>query len=159
MEWFFRSDRSWQGFIIRITLAIVMFPHGAMKLLGWFGGRGVAATIDAFAQHYHIPPILTALVIAAESFGAIGLALGLFTRFCAFGVLCDMVGAIILVHLPYGFFMNWFGKQAGEGFEFHLLVIGMSLALMIAGGGRWSLDNAIADKRRSSATEIKANLL
>jgi putative oxidoreductase len=57
-----------------------------------------------------------------------------------------MMGAIFMVHLPYGFFMNWFGKQAGEGFEYHLLVIGMSIALMIAGAGRWSVDGLIAGR-------------
>jgi putative oxidoreductase len=81
-----------------------------------------------------------------ESFGALGLIMGLLTRFSAFGMLCIMLGAIAMVHWPNGFFMNWFGKQAGEGFEYHLLVIGMSLALMVAGAGKWSVDGAIAKK-------------
>ena len=124
----------------------VIFPHGAMKLLGWFGGNGVSGTIEAFSQHYHIPVFLTLLVIAAESFGALGLLVGFATRLCAFGIFCDMIGAIYLVHWPNGFFMNWFGKQNGEGFEYHLLVIGIALALMITGGGRLSLDRVIAQK-------------
>ena len=146
MEWFFRTDRTWQNFIIRVTLGAVMFPHGAMKLFGWFGGRGVSATLEGFAHNYHIPAILTLLVIGVESLGALGLIVGLATRFIAFGLLCDMIGAICLVHWPNGFFMNWFGKQAGEGFEYHLLVIGMALALMIAGAGTLSLDRAILHK-------------
>ncbi|SPF50196.1 conserved membrane hypothetical protein [Syntrophobacter sp. SbD1] len=146
MEWFFRTDDTWQNLIVRVSLGAVMFPHGAMKLLGWFGGSGVSGTVAAFSQNFHIPPFLTLLVIAAESLGALGLIAGFATRLCAFGIFCDMLGAIYLVHWPNGFFMNWFGKQHGEGFEYHLLVIGMSLALMVAGGGRFSVDSAICPK-------------
>ncbi|MFZ2444719.1 MAG: DoxX family protein [Syntrophobacteraceae bacterium] len=146
MNWFFETDRNVQNLILRVFLGAVMFPHGAQKLLGWYGGRGVAATIDAFSNNLHIPAALTVLVIAAESFGAIALILGFMTRFCAFGILCDMIGAIFIVHLPYGFFMNWFGKQPGEGFEYHLLAIGMALALMLTGGGRLSADRLVSEK-------------
>lgn len=144
MEWFFRTDNTWQSLIVRVSLGAVMFPHGAMKLLGWFGGSGVSGTIVAFSQNFHIPPFLTLLVIAAESLGALGLIAGFATRLCAFGIFCDMIGAIYIVHWPNGFFMNWFGKQHGEGFEYHLLVIGISLALMVAGGGRFSVDRALS---------------
>ena len=146
MEWFFRTEDTWQNLIIRITLGAVIFPHGAMKLFGWFGGSGVSGTLEAFCQHYHVPAFLTLFVIAAESLGALGLILGFATRLCAFGVFCDMIGAICLVHWPNGFFMNWFGKQSGEGFEYHLLAIGMALALMITGAGSLSVDNLIAKK-------------
>jgi putative oxidoreductase len=146
MQWFFDTQNAIQNLIIRVFLGAVMFPHGAQKLLGWFGGRGLSATLDTFSQHFHVPVVFTLLVIAAESLGAIGLILGFCTRFCAFGILCDMLGAIWLVHLPFGFFMNWFGKQPGEGFEYHLLVIGISLALMITGGGKWSVDRLIAKR-------------
>ncbi len=146
MEWFFRTQGTSQNLFIRVFLGTVIFPHGAMKLFGWFGGQGVSATLNAFSQNYHIPAALTLLVIVAESVGAIFLILGFLTRLCAFGILCDMIGAIILVHWPYGFFMNWFGKQPGEGFEYHLLVIGISLGLMLTGGGTWSIDKKIAEK-------------
>jgi len=146
MEWFFRTQDTWQNLIVRVSLGAVIFPHGAMKLLGWFGGNGVSRTIEVFSQNYHIPAFLTLLVIAAESLGALGLIVGFATRLCAFGIFCDMIGAIYLVHWPNGFFMNWFGKQHGEGFEYHLLVLGMALALMISGGGRLSLDGLVAQK-------------
>ena len=146
MEWFFRTEDTWQNLIIRITLGAVIFPHGAMKLFGWFGGSGVSGTLEAFSQHYHVPSFLTLFVIAAESLGAIGLIAGFATRLCAFGIFCDMIGAIYLVHWPHGFFMNWYGKQSGEGFEYHLLVMGMALALMITGAGRLSVDGLIAEK-------------
>jgi len=146
MEWFFRTEDTWQNLIIRVTLGAVIFPHGAMKLFGWFGGNGVSGTLEDFSQHYHLPAFLTLLVIAAESLGAIGLIVGFATRLCAFGIFCDMIGAVYLVHWPHGFFMNWYGKQSGEGFEYHLLVMGMALALMITGAGRLSLDGLIAYK-------------
>ena len=146
MEWFFRTGNTWQNLIIRVTLGAVMFPHGAMKLLGWFGGIGVSPTLEAFSHLYHIPAFLALLVIAAESLGSLSLIAGFATRLCAFGIFCDMIGAVYLVHWPNGFFMNWFGNQHGEGFEYHLLVIGMAFALMITGGGGLSLDALIAPK-------------
>ena len=146
MDWFLRTQDTWQNLIVRVTLGAVMLPHGAMKLFGWFGGIGVLGTIEAFSKGYHIPAFLTLLVIAAESLGALGLIFGFATRLCAFGIFCDMIGAVYLVHWPHGFFMNWYGKQSGEGFEYHLLVMGMALALMITGAGRLSLDGLIAYK-------------
>jgi putative oxidoreductase len=143
MRQFFKTGDSVQCLILRITLGVVMFPHGAQKLLGWFGGQGFYATLNGFAANLHIPVALTLLVIAAESFGSIGLILGCFTRLGAFGILCNMTGAIFLVHLPNGFFMNWFGKQKGEGFEYHLLAIAIAAALLLAGGGRYSVDRLI----------------
>jgi len=142
----FQTDESWSGLVLRVTLGLVMLPHGAQKLLGWFGGSGFVGTMGFFTEQMHIPAGLAFLVIMGESFGSLGLIVGFLTRFSAFGLLCIMPGAIFMVHWPHGFFMNWFGKQAGEGFEYHLLVIGMSVALLIAGGGKWSVDGAIAKK-------------
>ena len=146
MKAFFCTDEAWSSLILRVTLGLVMLPHGAQKLLGWFGGFGFTGTMGFFTEQMHVPAAIAFLVIMGESFGALGLIMGFLTRFSAFGVLCIMLGAIFMVHLPNGFFMNWFGKQAGEGFEYHLLVIGMSLALLIAGAGKWSVDGAIAKK-------------
>jgi len=146
MKALFATDEAWSSLILRVMLGIVMLPHGAQKLLGWFGGFGFAGTMGFFTEQMHIPAALAFLVIMGESFGSLGLIAGFLARVSAFGVLCIMLGAIFMVHLPNGFFMNWAGKQAGEGFEYHLLVIGMSLALLIAGGGKWSVDGAIAKK-------------
>ena len=142
----FETEDSYTGLVLRLTLALVMFPHGAQKLLGWFGGNGLTATLQYFSQNMGIPFLLAVLVIVAESFGALGLALGLLTRLCAIGIGAVMVGAVMMVHLPNGFFMNWSGKQPGEGFEFHLLAIGICLALLCHGGGRWSLDRLIQNR-------------
>ena len=143
MKWIFQSADSWSLLILRLMLGIVMFPHGAQKLFGWFGGHGFAGTMSFFTDQRHIPAFFAFLAIIAESLGSLGLIIGLLTRVAAFGIMCNMVVAILMVHWPHGFFMNWAGKQRGEGFEYHLLVIGMCLALMISGAGKWSVDKAI----------------
>lgn len=132
--------------VMRIMLGVVFFPHGAQKLFGWFGGYGLDGTLNFFTQTMGIPLALAVLVIAAESLGALGLIAGFLTRIAALGVASVMVGAIFMVHLKYGFFMNWAGKQAGEGFEYHLLAIALAIALMITGGGKASVDSFLSRK-------------
>jgi putative oxidoreductase len=149
MKWIFQSDVSWAGLILRVTLGVVIFPHGAQKLLGWYGGLGFSGTMQLFTDTMHIPGILAFLVIIAESFGSVALMIGLLTRVSALGIACIMVVATWMVHWQHGFFMNWFGNQAGEGFEYHLLALGISLALMVAGSGRWSVDRVIANRLRN----------
>ncbi len=144
MKFIFQTENSWSCLVLRLTLGVVMFSHGAQKVFGWFGGFGFAASLGMFTEKMHIPALLAVLVILAESAGSLGLITGLLTRVAAFGILCDMIGAVALVHWRNGFFMNWSGKQAGEGFEYHLLVIGMAMALVLTGGGKFSLDRAIA---------------
>jgi len=146
MKALFRTDDGWAGLILRLTLGIVIFPHGAQKLLGWFGGFGFSGTMGFFTETLHLPWLVALLVIIGESFGSVALMLGLLTRFTAASYIVIMLGAITMTHLPYGFFMNWFGKQQGEGFEYHLLVIGISLALLATGAGKWSADQLIAEK-------------
>ena len=140
----FQTGEGWSLLILRVFLGIVIFPHGAQKIFGWFGGYGFAGTMANFTDRMHIPWFFALLAILAESLGSWGLIVGFLTRIAAFGVLCNMMVAILLVHLPNGFFMNWAGKQKGEGFEYHLLAIGICIALMIAGGGKWSVDRAIS---------------
>lgn len=124
----------------RLILGLVMFPHGAQKLLGWWGGFGFARSMRYFSDVVHLPAPLGFLVIVAESFGALALMLGAFTRVAAAGIAVVMLGALVTTHLPHGFFMNWFGNQAGEGFEFDLLIFGLALPLAVLGGGSASVD-------------------
>src|SRR2546426_5461341 len=146
MKTLFQTDEAWSSLILRVMLGIVMLPHGAQKLLGWFGGFGFAGTMGFFTDKMHLPWIVAFLVIMGESFGSLGLIVGFLTRFSAFGVLCIMLGAIYMVHWPNGFFMNWFGKQAGAGVQDHPLDFGMSLPPLISAGGSGSVDGAIAKK-------------
>lgn len=136
------TDDDVSRFIARLALGIVMFPHGAQKLLGWFGGGGFAGTMQGMTG-MGLPAVIVFLVIIIEFFGALGLIIGFLGRVSAFGVLCVMAGAIFTVHQANGFFMNWSGQQAGEGFEYHLLAIGIALAVIIGGSGAWSVDRSI----------------
>ena len=146
MKALFETDEGWVGLMLRLTLGLVMLPHGAQKLLGWFGGYGFAGTMGFFTETMHLPWVIAFLVVVGEFFGSLALLAGLLTRFSAASLGVIMLGAIVTVHLPHGFFMNWFGKQTGEGYEYHLLVIGIVLALLVTGGGRWSADRVIAAK-------------
>ncbi|ALA56454.1 DoxX family protein [Nitrospira moscoviensis] len=144
MRRFFETDERWAGLILRVTLGIVMFPHGAQKMLGWFGGFGFGGTMGYFTEKLGLPWIIAVLVIVGEFFGSLGLIAGFLTRLNAASLIVIMLGAITMAHWPHGFFMNWSGQQQGEGYEYHLLVIGIAAALLLTGAGRWSVDHEIA---------------
>jgi putative oxidoreductase len=129
--------------VLRLVLGVIFFAHGAQKMLGWFGGSGFSATMGAFTQQMGIPAPLAFLAIAAEFFGGLGLIVGLLGRIAALGILCNMVVAIGIVHWRFGLFMNWFGSQPGEGFEYHLLAIGLALAIVMKGAGALSFDRLL----------------
>ena len=143
MKYLFQTNDKFSYWVPRVILGCVIFPHGAQKLFGWFGGFGFTNTMTYFTQTTGLPWIIAFLIVMGESLGSLGLILGFFTRLSALGLICIMVGAIIIEHIPNGFFMNWLGKQPGEGFEYHLLVIGMSIPLLISGGGKYSVDGLI----------------
>jgi len=140
----FRTNDSAMNLVLRVTLAVVFLPHGAQKLFGWFGGGGFDGTMGYFTAKLGVPAPLAFLVIMAESLGAIGLALGAGTRIAAAGIVAVMLGAVKMAHWQNGFFMNWSGGQGGEGFEYHLLVLGIASVLVVYGGGRLSVDRWIA---------------
>jgi len=129
--------------ILRLALGIIFFAHGAQKMLGWYGGNGFSGTMGHFTGNMGIPAPFAALAIMAEFLGGIGLVFGLLARIAAFGITAVMAVAIYMVHAPNGLFMNWTGAQHGEGFEFHLLAIAISLALIAKGAGAWSLDRLL----------------
>lgn len=126
--------------IVRILVGVVIAGHGAQKLLGWFNGFGFEATMNFFTETMHLPYLLALLVILAESIGMLALIAGLFTRLLSGVLIAIMLGAIITVHYQYGFFINWFGAQAGEGYEYHLLVIALATVTLLNGSGVYSVD-------------------
>jgi len=142
----FSTRDDFSSTILRLTLGVVMLPHGMQKLFGWFGGYGFNGTMHFFTDTMGIPYVFALLAVLAESLGALGLITGLFTRISAFGVGVTIAVGALMVHIPNGFFMNWFGKQSGEGFEYHILVVGMAMTLILTGGGRWSLDSLLSKK-------------
>lgn len=135
--------------ILRLVAGVVMFPHGAQKMLGWFGGYGFAGTMHFFTSVMHIPPLFAVLAILAEFFAPILLIVGGLTRLAALGFAIDMLVAVIVVHAANnGFFMNWTGQQKGEGIEYFIYAIGVPLALVVSGAGRYSLDALFAGKKQ-----------
>ena len=136
------TDGNMASTVLRIALALVIFPHGAQKLLGWFGGYGFEGTMGHFTETMGIPYIFALLAIIAEFFGPLALLAGFMSRVAAFGITVVMVVAM-LMHVGNGFFMNWSGAQAGEGFEYHLLAIAMGAVLIVLGGGAWSVDRRL----------------
>lgn len=139
----FSTGGDWPGLIARLTLFIVMLPHGAQKVFGVLGGYGFKATMTFFTNTMRLPWIVSLLIIVIEFIGPIGLLLGIASRIWAVSFIVVMIGAIYTTNLKNGFFMNWFGNQAGEGYEYHLLIIGISVALLINGSGRFSIDSLI----------------
>lgn len=145
------SSREWLGkltattddigpTVARVGLGLVMFPHGAQKALGWFGGPGLSGTMGFMTSQLGIPAVFVGLAIAAEFLGSIGLITGALSRIAAFGVAMTMVVAALMVHVGNGFFMNWTGAAGGEGFEYHLLAIALAVVVMVKGAGKWSVD-------------------
>lgn len=145
----FQTTESSAPLIARLALGIVMFPHGAQKMLGWFGGYGLSGTMNFFTGTMHIPAFFAFLEILAEFTGSIALITGALSRLAAFGIGTVMAVAIATTHASNGFFMNWYGNQKGEGFEYHLLAIGLALIVLIYGAGKASVDRLIARKLES----------
>ncbi len=137
-----RTSPDAAALVLRLTLGGVMFAHGAQKVFGWFGGHGFSGTMQHFTENMDIPAMFAFLAIMAESVGAVALLAGALTRVAALGIGTVMVVAAAMVHGKHGFFMNWSGNQAGEGFEYHVLALAMAVALMIKGGGLASVDAA-----------------
>jgi len=146
MKKIFQTNESNASTIIRIVLGLILFPHGAQKMLGWFGGYGFNGTMGFLTDTAGLPWIIAFLVIAIEFFGSIALIVGFATRIVAVGIISLFTGIIATSHLQNGFFMNWYGNLKGEGYEFHLLILGMAIALLVSGAGKWSVDYALQKK-------------
>ncbi len=146
MQRLFATHNDWTGPVIRLTVAVVLFPHGAQKLLGWWNGHGYISSMEFFTEQVKLPYFLGWLVIMIEFFCPLFILAGFATRLAALAVLAVMTGAIITVQHQY-FFMNWFNDQQGEGMEFFLLMIGLCVALILNGGGKLSVDGPLIDQR------------
>ena len=145
------TDNNAATALLRLVLGVIFFAHGAQKMLGWFGGYGFTGTMGFFTNVMHIPALFAFLAIAAEFFGGLGLILGLLTRIAALGIFTNMAVAIALVHHHFGFFMNWTGTQKGEGYEYHLLVLALTVFLMIRGAGAASMDRVLSVRSKDAA--------
>ena len=137
------THADWVVGIARIILGIIFFAHGAQKMLGWYGGPGLASSMLTFTEHLHLPPALAFLVIAGQLSSGVGLIVGLFSRIAALVIALTMVGAIATVHFRFGLFLNWFGTQEGHGIEYHLLTIALALVVIVQGAATLSLDRLL----------------
>jgi putative oxidoreductase len=139
----FNTNNDLTGLVTRLTLGLILFPHGAQKMLGMFGGYGFTGTMDFFTDTMHLPWIIGFLVIIIEFIGAVSLIVGFASRIWSVLTIVLFLGIIFTSHLDNGFFMNWFGNQKGEGYEYHLLIIGLSIATLINGSGKYSVDERL----------------
>ncbi len=140
-----KTNNDWTGLITRLTIGLIIFPHGAQMMLGWFGGYGFSGTMAYFTTKagHNFSWLIAFLVIIIEFLGTISLMAGLASRIWSIAMIVIFIGMILTTHFNNGFFMNWSGNQKGEGFEYHLLVIGLSLATLINGSGKYSLDQLL----------------
>ena len=137
------TSDSFAPLFLRVALGVMLFPHGAQKLLGWFGGYGFTGSMGYFTGSVGTPYVVGLLVILGEFFGSLMLVAGVGTRFAALSIALIMLGAAWQVR-GNGFFMNWFGNQKGEGIELFILAVGIAISLVVLGGGKWSLDSLLA---------------
>ncbi len=137
------TNGDWVLTVARVVLGVAFFVHGSQKLLGWFGGHGLSATVRTFRDQMGIPAPLTYLAIAAEFFGGLGLIVGLLARVAALGIAITMIVAMFKVHLKFGFLLDWFGDKPGHGIEYHLLALALALLIIVHGAGAFSLDLAL----------------
>jgi putative oxidoreductase len=128
--------------IARIAFGVVFFPHGAQKMLGWFGGSGFSETISDFGK-LGMPTAVALFAIFVEFFGSLSLLFGLLSRLAALAIIVEMIGAVVTVHIHNGFFMNWMGNQKGEGIEYHILAVALALLILVWGAGALSIDHLV----------------
>jgi putative oxidoreductase len=152
------NSNNWTALFARLALGITIFPHGAQKLLGWFGGYGYSGTMGFLTTQAHLPWILAFLVIIIESIGALALIFGFATRLAALGMLVNFLGILFTTHLNNGFFMNWYAQpNKGEGIEYFILLFGLAIVSLIAGGGKASVDAAITGKSTTVKSPLFSN--
>ncbi|HXG68180.1 MAG TPA: DoxX family protein [Blastocatellia bacterium] len=123
---------------LRIAVGLIFMAHGAQKLFGVFGGYGISGTAQFFEQTGLVPGTFWAIVVGLVEFaGGLAVLLGLFTRYAAALLAVDMLVAILMVHLPNGFFLP-------NGFEYAFALLGASLTLVMGGAGELALDRPLA---------------
>lgn len=149
----FKTTNDLTGLITRLTLGLILFPHGAQKMLGIFGGYGFSGTMGFFTATLHLPWIIGFSVIIIEFIGALSLVAGFASRIWSALVIVLFIGIIFTSHLDNGFFMNWLGNQKGEGYEYHLLIIGLSLAILANGSGKYSIDKRLVNNGRRRGSQ------
>ncbi|HMV82702.1 MAG TPA: DoxX family protein [Blastocatellia bacterium] len=129
---------TWALFPLRLALGAIFFAHGAQKIFGVWGGRGLTAWAEATAPFPFLQPAWAWMSAAAfaEFFGGLMVMLGFLTRIGALMIAGVMGVALVGVHWKNGFFLT------SGGYEYTLALLAMALTLVIAGGGNGSVDYA-----------------
>ena len=138
IEKLLQTDADFACTFLRTIAGIIIFPYGMQKLLGWFDGVGIKGTLEQMRVR-KIPQFIGWLIIIGQSLGSIALIFGFLGRIAAGGLFIIFIGALI-VHLPDGWAMNWFGRKNGEGIEYHVLLLSLLLIVIIRGSGAMSID-------------------
>lgn len=126
--------------VVRLVLGVIFFMHGGQKVMGWFGGGGLAATVQGMSQ-MGLPAVLVYLIAFGEFLGGIGLIVGALTRVAAGGIAIIMAGAVAIVHFKNGFFMD------NHGYEYPLALLAMAISIVLGGPGRCAIDNLLCRKK------------
>ena len=159
MSALFRTTRDPLTTIVRLTVALVLFPHGAQHVLGWFGGYGFQGTLGWMTGTLGFPAAFAVVALVTEIAAPIALLVGAGGRLAALGVIGLMLGALS-THVANGFFMNWFGTlpAGSEGFEYHILMIALAVVVAVRGSGAWSVDGLFAREgtRATPARPLRA---
>jgi putative oxidoreductase len=138
IETLLHTNADYVSTFLRIIAGVIIFPYGMQKLFACFGGWGIKKTLEKLALK-RIPIFIAWLVIVGESFGSIALIAGFLGRIAAAGLFIIFTGALI-VHLPDGWAMNWFGEKEGEGIEYHVMLLSLLLIVIVRGSGAMSID-------------------
>ena len=143
------NTQNWVPLLARLAVFLTIFPHGAQKLLAWYGGPGFSATMDGLTKGMGLPAFIVFLVIIIESVGALLVLLGLFTRIASAAILVNFLGVVFTVTIHSGYFMNWYGQAGkGEGLEYFILLFALLIILLIRGGGKASLDGLLWNRSK-----------
>jgi putative oxidoreductase len=138
IEKLLHTDPDYAWTFLRIIAGLIIFPYGMQKLFPWFGGWGIKKTLKQLTLK-KIPTFIAWLIIIGQSFGSIALVVGFLGRIAAGGLFIIFTGALI-VHLPDGWAMNWFGEKKGEGIEYHVMLLSLLLIVIVRGSGAMSID-------------------
>jgi len=144
------NTENWSALVARLVLGATVFAHGAQKLFGWFGGYGFEGTMGFLTEQVGLSNFIAFIVILIESVAAVMILAGVFTRVAALGIFGLFTIIMHKFHSANGFFMNWASNQKGEGIEYFIILLGVALTLIIAGGGKASVDAALVNNKNNN---------
>ena len=143
MAWILDTPPSYASVVLRLGLAVTFFFHSTQHIFGWFGGRGVKAHLANWRDKHGIPVPIGALGLFIEFFGIFALLTGCLTRPFALGLAVFIATAMAKSHWGHGFFL---ARRPGEanGIEYTMALFLMAMALLIEGGGAFSVDRLLS---------------